>query len=58
MDTQVIELNRQAMELLNTVKELVLVPGATHLFEEQGTLPRVADLAAEWFSRYLTPCKA
>ena len=58
LDTQVIELNRQAMELLNTVKELVLVPGATHLFKEQGALPRVADLAAEWFSSYLTPFKA
>ncbi len=56
-DTQVIELNRQAMELLSTVKELVLVPGATHLFEELGTFPQVADLAAEWFSRYLAPGK-
>ena len=58
LDTQVIELNRQAMESLHTVKELVLVPGATHLFEEQGTLPQVADLAAAWFSRYLAPRKS
>jgi dienelactone hydrolase len=53
LDTQVIELNRQAMEQLSSVKELALVPGATHLFEEQGTLPQVADLAAAWFVKYL-----
>ena len=57
LDTQVIELNRQAMESIHSVRELVLVPGATHLFEEQGMLPRVANLAAEWFSRYLAPGK-
>ena len=58
LDTQVIGLNRQALELMRPVKELVLVPGATHLFEEQGTLPQVADLAAAWFSRYLVSRKA
>jgi hypothetical protein len=46
------------MELLQSVKELALVPGATHLFEEQGTLPQVADLAAKWFSWYLSQAKA
>jgi hypothetical protein len=35
------------------VKELIIVPGATHLFEEPGALERVADLATEWFSRHL-----
>lgn len=53
-DTQVLELNRRALELLHSEKELVIVPGATHLFEEPGALDEVARLAAEWFSRYLT----
>lgn len=53
LDTQVIELNRQAMEQLTSVKELALVPGATHLFEEQGALPQAASLAAAWFAKYL-----
>jgi dienelactone hydrolase len=53
LDTQVIEFNRQAMERLNSVKQMELVPGATHLFEEPGTLPQVADLAATWFIKYL-----
>jgi dienelactone hydrolase len=57
LDTEVIEFNRQAMEKLTSVKELALVPGATHLFEEQGTLPQVADLAAAWFARYLGSSK-
>jgi putative phosphoribosyl transferase len=53
LDTQVIELNQQALDKLTSVKELAIVPGATHLFEEQGTLPQVADLAAAWFVKYL-----
>jgi len=57
LDTQVIELNRQAMERLTSFKELSIVPGATHLFEEQGTLPQVADLAAAWFVKYLSPAR-
>lgn len=57
LDTQVIELNRQAMEKLNSIKELSLVPGATHLFEEQRTLPQMADLAADWFVKYLSPTR-
>jgi putative phosphoribosyl transferase len=36
-------------------KELVIIPGATHLFEEPGTLEEVARLAKEWFKRYLRP---
>jgi len=51
-DRQVIQLNREAMGCLHCTKELVIVPGAGHLFEEPGTLERVAELAIEWFSRY------
>ena len=53
LDTEVIELNRQALARLVTTKELSIVPGATHLFEEPGTLPQAARLAAAWFSSYL-----
>jgi len=52
-DDVVIELNRQAYDRLKAEKELVIVPGATHLFEEPGTLEEVARLAAEWFTRHL-----
>jgi len=53
-DSGVIELNEQAREALSACQsELVLVPGATHLFEEPGTLEEVARLAAGWFGRYL-----
>lgn len=55
LDTQVIELNRQAMARLHCRKELVIVPNATHLFEEPGTLDKVQELAADWFTRYLAP---
>lgn len=51
-DRQVIQLNREAMGCLHCTKELVIVPGAGHLFEEPGTLERVAELATEWFTRY------
>ena len=55
-DSGVIELNEQARRLLaDCTHELVLVPGATHLFEEPGTLEQVAVLAARWFVRYLAP---
>ena len=53
-DAPVIGMNREALALLRCPKELVIVPGATHLFEEPGTLEQVADLALEWFSRHLT----
>ncbi len=53
LDTEVIELNQQAMDQMSAVKELAIVPGATHLFEEPGTLPQVAKLAAGWFDKYL-----
>lgn len=52
-DDVVIELNQQAHDRLRCEKELVIVPGATHLFEEPGTLEQVASLAAEWFRKYL-----
>jgi dienelactone hydrolase len=52
-DPVVLELNRQAQEHLRTENQLVVVPGATHLFEEPGALEVVSSLAAEWFSRYL-----
>ncbi|MEC4682327.1 MAG: alpha/beta hydrolase [Nitrospirota bacterium] len=52
-DPEVIELNRQAYKELLCQKDLVIVPGATHLFEESGTLEKVADLASDWFVRYL-----
>lgn len=52
-DPEVLELNREALQRLHCPKELVVVPGATHLFEEPGTLEEVARQAASWFSRYL-----
>lgn len=53
-DDVVIELNRQAYDsLLNARKELVIVPGAGHLFEEPGTLEQVAEHAAQWFKANL-----
>jgi pimeloyl-ACP methyl ester carboxylesterase len=51
-DEQVLELNRLALELLQTEKRLVVIPGATHLFQEPGALQQVATLATEWFSHY------
>jgi dienelactone hydrolase len=53
LDDVVIEMNRSAMRQMRAEARLEIVPGATHLFEEPGTLERVADLAGEWFSRYL-----
>jgi len=52
-DAGVIELNEQAYAELGCEKRLEIVPGATHLFEEPGTLEEVARLAAEWFTRHL-----
>lgn len=54
-DTTVIELNRQALAELGEGHEIEFVEGATHLFEEPGTLDEVADLAAGWFTRHLMP---
>jgi dienelactone hydrolase len=52
-DTPVIELNRQALAQLRTEKQLEIIAGATHLFEEPGTLKQMAQLASQWFARYL-----
>ncbi len=52
-DKPVIEMNRAAYAELRCPKELKIVPGATHLFEEPGTLEELARLAQEWFQRYL-----
>ena len=51
-DVPVIAMNRQAYDQLRCERRLEIVPGATHLFEEPGTLESVADLAREWFTRY------
>jgi putative phosphoribosyl transferase len=53
LDETVITLNRQALERLKAVKELQIVPGATHLFEEAGALERVSQLARDWFLQHL-----
>lgn len=53
LDDIVIDLNRQAYDKLTAEKHLAIVPGATHLFEEPGTLQEAARLAADWFRRYL-----
>jgi putative phosphoribosyl transferase len=52
-DEEVLALNRLAFEQLTAEKQLAVVPGATHLFEEPGTLEEAARLAAEWFARHL-----
>jgi len=54
-DTEVLKLNRQALRQMHTVKELAVVSGATHLFEEPGALEEVSWLATQWFLRYLIP---
>ena len=53
-DRVVIELNQRAFGLLPCPKDLIIIPGATHLFEERGALEEVARLARDWFIRYLT----
>lgn len=53
-DDVVIDLNTQAMSELQCEKKLEIVPGATHLFEEPGTLEQVASLASKWFEKYVS----
>ncbi len=53
-DIPVIGMNREALAQLRTEKQLEIIPGATHLFEEPGALEKVAELASQWFNRYLT----
>jgi dienelactone hydrolase len=52
-DEAIVRLNEEALGRLQCVKELKIVPGATHLFEEPGKLEEVARLAADWFQRHL-----
>jgi putative phosphoribosyl transferase len=52
-DKEAHDVNRKAYDELRCQKELVIIPGATHQFEEPGALDRVAQLAGDWFSRYL-----
>ncbi len=52
-DEPVLDLNRQAYNRLHAEAELVIIPGATHLFEEPGALEEVARLATDWFKRHL-----
>jgi putative phosphoribosyl transferase len=56
-DEVVIGLNEEAKAHMVCPTELVIVPGATHLFEEAGTLEQVAELASAWFVRYLSATK-
>jgi pimeloyl-ACP methyl ester carboxylesterase len=51
-DPQVLVLNEGALARLRSEKELIVIPGATHLFEERGTLQAVAEHAAQWFTRH------
>jgi putative phosphoribosyl transferase len=53
-DPEVLRLNEEARRRLKCETELVVIPGATHLFEEPGALERVAELAAEWFALHFT----
>jgi dienelactone hydrolase len=55
LDTDVIQLNKKAYDKLQCEKRLALVEGATHLFEEPGTMEKVCELASAWFERYLEP---
>src|SRR2546430_2005915 len=52
-DGPVIEMNREAYDQMTCERQMVIVPHASHLFEEPGTLEEVARLAAEWFTRHL-----
>jgi len=52
-DEEVIGLNRQAQSQMTNENKLVIIPGATHLFEEPGKLEEVAKFSTEWFKRFL-----
>lgn len=58
LDLGVIELNEGALSALRCTKKLEIVPGATHLFEEPGKLDQVAELAGDWFLKYLSSTRA
>jgi len=57
-DQAVMVLNQQALAALRCEKKMVVVPGATHLFEEPGALEQVARRAATWFSTFMPPASA
>jgi len=52
-DFPIIDMNRSALAHLKSRKKMVIVPGATHLFEELGALEKVAEIARDWFAEYL-----
>jgi len=52
-DVPVIAMNQEALDRMTCVKRMEIIPGATHLFEEPGTLEQVAKLASDWFEKYL-----
>jgi dienelactone hydrolase len=54
-DEQVLEINQTALSQIRAEKQLTIIPGATHLFEERGALEEVARLASHWFRHYLAP---
>lgn len=56
-DSPVIEMNEEALSMLKVEKKIAIIPGATHLFEELGTLEQVAHLAADWFVTHLAKTK-
>jgi putative phosphoribosyl transferase len=47
-------MNDDALKYIPAQKQLTIIPGATHLFEEPGTLEKVALFASQWFKRYLS----
>jgi dienelactone hydrolase len=55
LDYDVIKLNQEAFRQLRCEKNLEVIEGATHLFEEQGKMEKVCEIAAEWFERFLQP---
>jgi putative phosphoribosyl transferase len=57
LDEDVLDLNREAQDQLHCIKDLEIVPDATHLFEEPGALEMAAQLATDWFRKYLAPGK-
>lgn len=54
-DTEVLHLNQKALDHMQGIKRLEIVPGATHLFEERGAMEQVCRLAAHWLEQYLHP---
>jgi len=53
LDVPVIKMNKQAFDQLDSIKEMKIIPGASHLFEEPGKLMEVSDLAIQWYKKYL-----